>query len=557
MSMSTSLRTRLRHATLALCIIGLVVAPIPAAAAVTSLDATGVFGSDTLTSAALDRPTDAVGYGTGPGWAVKVDQNATNSTGKLEEWASVSDDRRLIDNVSDAGWATVAAPRGHIGTGLPDRLLGGGLASKGYVTAIEPETRVHVQPVDSLRAEEDIAFAELGLVQSLRSSGSLDSVASGVATSNDSAATTMARSRAVTGADNVSVTGAGVTVGVVDTGINTDDGAVFGNGTGGSDLRVLDASKNVLTGETVGADGIEAVADGNGHGTHVASTIAANTSNASFGGMAPDADLLVVKALADDGSGSSADIAAAIRHAADQDVDVLSLSLGAPTYSQQIADAVAYARDEGVVVPIATGNSRQTVRWTATPSDVRLDGVISVGAANVPDNGTGAALPAYFSQMGPDPGTLDLSNGATAGAGVDLVAPGMQVSAKTPTTSNTVRVTTLSGTSMATPHVSGAAALVIASDEGVRGQPAVIEAQLTNATREVPDATLAAGGQGYLAVDRAIAGENASDQAAARTDAAVARDQAWQTVSGGSGGILFDLQRSLGIDTSALGGLPV
>lgn len=540
-------RTRARQVGTVALILAIALAPVTglvAADAMLSATGAGLLAGDSLTPSALDRPTDDIEYGVGPGWSIKVDTNATNTTGKLQEWAGSSDQRLLVEEPGDGGWAVVAAPPKHIGTPLLQRALSDGLATKSYVVAVEAEMGMSTPEVEQLAPEDEVAFAETPYRIRAFGDGSLESIPDGVATKNESRVTTMADSRAITGVDNVSATGSGVLVAVVDTGTNTANGAVFGNGTQGSDIRIDNASKSFVDGDSVdaAAGDFEAIADGNGHGTHVASTIAANTTNASYDGMAPDADLLVLKALADDGSGSSADIADAIRYAADQDADVLSLSLGSAVYSQQIAEAVDYARSEGTVVAIATGNSRQTVRWTASPSDTQASGVISVGAANAPENGTSEAVPAYFSQIGPDP-ALDLSNGVTQGARVDIVAPGMQVEAKTPTTSSTVRSTSLSGTSMATPHVSGAAALLIASEN--LDDPGEVEARLTNGTRVMPDAATSAAGDGYLAVDEALAGTE-SDQAAARTAEAEARDEAWTAISEGSGGALFRL----------LGGLP-
>lgn len=533
---------RLRTAGVLALVLALAIAPVTglvAADAMLSPAGSAVIGGQHLAPSALDRPTEAVSYGAGPGWAVKVDVNDSDAAANLREWANSSTDRRLVMEPGDGGWAVVAAPSGHIGVGLLDRALGDGLATAGYVESVEAELTLSTMEVDSVERESQLTFRERSALGRTFGAGSLASIPDGVATRNETRETTMAENRAIIGADNVSATGAGATVAVVDSGANTADGTVFGNGTSGSDIRITDASKNFLTNETVDAatGDYTAIADGNGHGTHVASTIAANHSNATHDGVAPDANLLVLKALADDGSGSSADIANAIRYAADEDADVISLSLGSPLYSQQIADAVAYARDEGAVVLIATGNSRSQGRApaVASPADTPLDGVVSVGAANVPENGTNASVPAHFSQGGPDPGTTDLSNGVTQGAGVDVVAPGTKIVAKTPTTSGTVRSTTLSGTSMAQPHTAGVAALLVG--DGVT-EPKAVEARLSSDTRVMPKATVAFAGGGYLAADRALANES-SDQAAARNSEAVARDQAWQAISDSQGGGLF------------------
>lgn len=84
--------------------------------------------------------------------------------------------------------------------------------------------------------------------------------------------------RTATGQDSVTGTGSGLTIAVIDTGINTANGRVFGNGTDGSSSRILGASKDIIENETVAADGMDAIEDGNGHGTHVASTAAADAT---------------------------------------------------------------------------------------------------------------------------------------------------------------------------------------------------------------------------------------------------------------------------------------
>jgi len=138
-----------------------------------------------------------------------------------------------------------------------------------------------------------------------------------IATSEDAELTTLQETREMTGATTVDADTSGLTVAVIDTGVNTADGRVFGNGTVGSDIRIADASKDFIEDETVAENGLDAVEDPNGHGTHVASTIAANHSNNSHDGYAPNAEVLALRALDAEGSGSSADIAAAIRYAAD------------------------------------------------------------------------------------------------------------------------------------------------------------------------------------------------------------------------------------------------
>ncbi len=149
--------------------------------------------------------------------------------------------------------------------------------------------------------------------------------------------------------------GQGVLVAVVDTGVDyshQDLGLyTVPNGPG----KVL-IGKNIITGAL---DGL----DDNGHGTHVAGTIAAIANNGvGIAGLAPNATILAVKVLNSVGSGSWTDIASGITYAVDSGAKVINLSLGAigvtPSY---VASAVQYAHDHGVVVVVASGNDNADV----------------------------------------------------------------------------------------------------------------------------------------------------------------------------------------------------
>ena len=125
--------------------------------------------------------------------------------------------------------------------------------------------------------------------------------------------------------------GAGVIVAVVDTGV----------------APAPDLAGRLLAGWNVIA-GSDAAADDNGHGTHVAGTIAEVEGNGvAEAGVAPEASILPVKVLAADGTGSDADVAAGIVWAADHGARVVNLSLGGDEASTVLADAVVYARGKG------------------------------------------------------------------------------------------------------------------------------------------------------------------------------------------------------------------
>lgn len=226
--------------------------------------------------------------------------------------------------------------------------------------------------------------------------------------------------------------------------------------------------------------------DDSGHGTHVAGTIAQATNNGyGVAGIAYDARIMPLKVLGASGGGSVADIAEAIRFAADNGASVINMSLGGPGESQLMAEAIDYAHSKGVVIVAAAGNANQN----AAGYPARYPHVIGVSALDA----TGAKAP--YSNFG---------------AGVDLAAPGgskqdgdlggILQNTIDPQTGNAV-FASFEGTSMAAPHVAGAAALVKAM--GVENPDEVLSV-LKESARAATSDPLNHYGAGQLDVGAAV-----------------------------------------------------
>lgn len=266
-------------------------------------------------------------------------------------------------------------------------------------------------------------------------------------------------------------TGQGVTVAVIDTGVS----------------RVPDLKDTHFVAGYDFVNDRQAADDDNGHGTHVAGTIAQATNNGlGVAGIAFDASIMPLKVLSASGGGTVADIAEAIRFAADHKADVINMSLGGTGDSQVLKDAVEYAYRKGVVLIAAAGNANQN----SASYPARYPHVIAVSAS------------------GPAGDKAPYSN---FGAGVDIAAPGGAVSKESPNggiLQNTINPQTgesifvpLQGTSMAAPHVAGVAALIKAT--GMQ-DPDQITQVLKESARNVQDDALNQFGAGHLDAAAAV-----------------------------------------------------
>jgi serine protease len=244
--------------------------------------------------------------------------------------------------------------------------------------------------------------------------------------------------------------GSGVTVAVVDTGVACFDKGPFSRGT--------DLSATRCEGGWNFVDDSPEAYDDQGHGTHVAGTIAQTTNNGvGTAGLAYCATLMPVKVLNKQGFGTVANVAEGIRYAADEGAQVINLSLGGPIKSKILEDAVKHALARGVVIVAAAGNSGGSVGWPAA-----YPGVIAVSATDSNDH------LAWFSSRGPE---------------VAIAAPGVGVTQQTICNGGHDKCEvfgTFNGTSMASPHVAGVAAML--ESLGVTDRAAVQRAIESSAT---------------------------------------------------------------------------
>ena len=218
-------------------------------------------------------------------------------------------------------------------------------------------------------------------------------------------------------------TGGGVIVAVIDTGVRRTHQDLAGAVLPGIDL---------VTGSGDGSN------DQNGHGTHVAGIIAARRNGVGGTGGAPGVAIMPIRVLDANGSGYTSDVAQGIIYATDHGARVVNLSLGGPQPSSSLQTAIQYARSHGVVVVAAAGN------YGAQGNPIVYPGAYpeAVAVAAVDSN-------------------LQHASFSETGSYVDIAAPGVNVLSDWGNADNAYAWA--SGTSMATPFVSAAAALVVAT----------------------------------------------------------------------------------------------
>ncbi|MGA9399637.1 S8 family peptidase [Haladaptatus sp.] len=221
-------------------------------------------------------------------------------------------------------------------------------------------------------------------------------------------------------------TGSGADIAIIDTGIDSDHPDLQANIGSGKAFVKCRGGKSTCRNDWD---------DDNEHGTHCSGIADAIDNSQGVVGVSTQATLHAVKVLNNQGSGSYSDIAAGIEYVADQGWDVGSMSLGGSSGSSTLRDACQYAVDNGVFLVAAAGNSGPCTDCVGYPA--AYPEVMAVGSTNSSDGLS------YFSSTGSE---------------VEIAAPGSSIYSTVPGGYDT-----LSGTSMATPHVAGTAGQLMAN----------------------------------------------------------------------------------------------
>jgi subtilisin len=245
---------------------------------------------------------------------------------------------------------------------------------------------------------------------------------------------------------NKGYTGKGVIVAVIDTGvdfnhedlknniwINTKE--IAGNGIDDDGNGYIDD----VRGWNFDNDNNN-VLDNNGHGTHVSGTIAAENNGIGVVGIAYNSQIMSVKVLDANGSGSYANITKGIYYAVDNGAKVINLSLGGNSSNDSLKSAIEYASSKDVIVVMAAGNNGESI--PSYPARYAYNSGIAVGAVDQNNN------------------LADFSNRSGSQEIAYVTAPGVNVYSTVPNN----QYANYSGTSMAAPHIVGVVALMLGAN---------------------------------------------------------------------------------------------
>ena len=245
---------------------------------------------------------------------------------------------------------------------------------------------------------------------------------------------------------NNGYTGQGITVAVLDTGVDynhqdlknniwSNTKEIAGNG--------IDDDGNGYTDDVQGWNFDSSnnnILDNNGHGTHVSGTIAAENNGIGVTGIAYNSKIMPVKVLDANGSGSYANIAKGIYYAVDNGANVINLSLGGNSSNDTLKSAIEYASSKNVIVVMAAGNNGDSI--PSYPARYAYNSGIAVGAVDQNNN------------------LADFSNRSGSQEITYVTAPGVDVYSTIPNN----QYANYNGTSMAAPHIAGVVALMLSAN---------------------------------------------------------------------------------------------
>lgn len=234
-------------------------------------------------------------------------------------------------------------------------------------------------------------------------------------------------------------TGKGIRIGILDTGV---------------DYTHPDLSNNYKGGYNFVDNNTDA-RDDNGHGTHVAGIVAAEDNDIGVVGVAPDAYIYSVRVLDFAATGTASDITAGLEWCLDNNMQIVNMSLGSCQDSISVERAIDVLYNNGILLIAAAGNSGNGIgTGDSIDNPARYNSVMAVGATDINDNR------ASFSSTGPK---------------LEISAPGKDIYSLLPGN----KYASLSGTSMASPHVTGVAALIMSANPGMPNVQVRIRLQTT------------------------------------------------------------------------------